>query len=58
MHCTNRRDGLYIDLRTPTIKITVCLIYNSIATLLTSHKQLQMLTILSILYNGILLNSA
>jgi len=25
-------------------------IYNSIATLLTSHKQLQMLTILSILY--------
>jgi len=25
--------------------------YNSIATLLTSHKQLQMLTILSILYS-------
>jgi len=57
MHSTNHRDGLYVDLRTPTIKITVQLIYNSIATLLTSHKQLHMLTILSILY-GILSNSA
>jgi len=28
MHCTNHRDGRYIDLRMPTIKITV--IYNTV----------------------------
>jgi len=34
------------------------MIYNSIATLVTSHKQLQTLTTLSTLYYGILSNCA